>query len=90
MPKEDKTKFLENITTVTKEVVFIFGLLFTLVGYWFKLNANISDTQKLVIELSNDTAKIQEKVDSINELTNANSTDIKVIQTQIDILRGKQ
>ena len=88
MSQEIKT--LSKVTTILREFAFIIGIIITVTGAYYRLQGSVKDTNTLVNQIVKDMSEIQEQVKENSRMTTDNSTSIKVIETQYQLLKGNQ
>lgn len=87
---EKEAKLLRKNVDLLKDLVYVIALIGALFSAYHRLQQSVKENNLQTNQLIKDTTQLQIQVDKLSGTANSNSTDIKVIQTQLEILRGKQ
>lgn len=75
---------------IVKDTVWALGMIIAMIGAWYKLQGDLKLTQQSVGQLTKDTLTLQESVKDLSSESAEHTTDIKVLETQINILGGSK
>ncbi len=89
MSKLDKQlSSFEKISGFIRETAFILGLLIMIIGGWYQLQSDIRDSKVAVQNMKEENDEVKTLIEGISARTNENTTSVKVLETQLEILRG--
>lgn len=85
-----EVKIVKKYTALLKDMVYVIALILALAGAYYKMQQSIQTNNVKIDSLVEDISSLQAQVEKSSTLSNENSTGVKVLETQIEILRSTQ
>ncbi len=83
-------KVLKKYTDILKDFSFVIVLLFGLFGAWQKIQEDVRTSQLLIHQIQKENADLSSTINQLSKTIVEHETNIKVIDTQLSIMRGQQ
>lgn len=87
---QNDAKVLRKYVEILKDFSFVIVLLFGLFGAWQSLQEDVKTSQILIQQIQKENAELSGKIDQLSKVIVDHETNLKVIDTQLKIMKGQQ